>query len=116
MLDVVGGQRHTLAALSPERDRVLGGPRVPGPVWTFAANVALTGIRSPDRPAHSESIRKVFVLYIEYVRVVCISVSVQVAAFNWATTQLSQAADMSYAFVLSVCLYDEPVGLLCEGK
>jgi hypothetical protein len=26
----------------------------PGPVWTGAENVALTGILSPDRPAHSE--------------------------------------------------------------
>ena len=27
----------------------------PGPVWTGAENLAPTGIRSPDRPAHSES-------------------------------------------------------------
>jgi hypothetical protein len=27
----------------------------PGPVWTGAENLALTGIRSPDRPARSES-------------------------------------------------------------
>ena len=26
----------------------------PGPVWTGAENLALTGIRSPDRPARSE--------------------------------------------------------------
>jgi hypothetical protein len=25
----------------------------PGPVWTGAENLASTGIRSPDRPAHS---------------------------------------------------------------
>jgi hypothetical protein len=25
-----------------------------GPVWTGAENLASTGIRSPDRPAHSE--------------------------------------------------------------
>ena len=29
---------------------------VPGPVWTSAENLALTGIRSPDRPARSESL------------------------------------------------------------
>jgi hypothetical protein len=28
----------------------------PGPVWTAAENLALTGIRSPDRPARSESL------------------------------------------------------------
>jgi hypothetical protein len=29
---------------------------VPGPVWTAAENLAPTGIRSPDRPARSESL------------------------------------------------------------
>ena len=44
--------------LPPERDPV---PTVqvagwaPGPVWTSAENLAPTGIRSPDRPARSES-------------------------------------------------------------
>jgi hypothetical protein len=28
----------------------------PGPVWTGAENLAHTGIRSPDRPARSQSI------------------------------------------------------------
>jgi hypothetical protein len=28
----------------------------PGPVWTGAENLALTGIRSPDRPARSQSL------------------------------------------------------------
>ena len=28
----------------------------PGPVWTVAENLALTGIRSPDRPVRSESL------------------------------------------------------------
>ena len=28
----------------------------PGPVWTGAENITPTGIRSPDRPAHSESL------------------------------------------------------------
>jgi hypothetical protein len=27
-----------------------------GPVWTGAENLALTGIRSPDRPAHRQSL------------------------------------------------------------
>ena len=34
--------------------RRLGGPQ--GPVWTGAENLAPTGIRSPDRPARSESL------------------------------------------------------------
>jgi hypothetical protein len=29
---------------------------VPGPVWTGAENLAPTGIRSPDRPSHSQSL------------------------------------------------------------
>ena len=29
---------------------------VPGPVWTVAENLAPTGIRSPDRPARSQSL------------------------------------------------------------
>jgi hypothetical protein len=55
----VRGQRHAPVALSPERDPV---PIVqeagwaPGPVWTDAENLAPTGIRSPDRPARSESL------------------------------------------------------------
>ena len=28
----------------------------PGPVWTGTENLAPTGIRSPDRPAHSQSL------------------------------------------------------------
>jgi len=28
----------------------------PGPVWTGAENLALTGIPSPDRPARNESL------------------------------------------------------------
>jgi len=28
----------------------------PGPVWTGAENLAPTGTRSPDRPAHSQSL------------------------------------------------------------
>jgi hypothetical protein len=30
----------------------------PGPVWRDAENLALTGIRSPDRPAPSESLHR----------------------------------------------------------
>jgi hypothetical protein len=58
-LDGVGGQGHDPAAFTPGKDPV---PNVqeagwaPGPVWKGAENLALTGIRSPDRPARSESL------------------------------------------------------------
>jgi hypothetical protein len=31
---------------------------VPGPVWTCAKNLVPTGIRSPDRPARSQSLHR----------------------------------------------------------
>ena len=55
----VGGQPHAPAAFTPGKDPV---PIVqeagwaPGPVWTGAENSPPTGIRSPERPAHSESL------------------------------------------------------------
>ena len=55
----VGGQRHAPAAFAPGKDPV---PIVQeagwalGPVWTGAENLVPTGIRSPDRPARSESL------------------------------------------------------------
>ena len=52
----VGGQRHAPAALPPGNTRypLYTGWVAPGPVWTGAENLALTGIRSPDRPARSD--------------------------------------------------------------
>ena len=58
----VGGQLHAPAGLSPERDPVSSlreAGWAPGPVWTGAENLALTGIRSPDHPARSESLYRV---------------------------------------------------------
>ena len=55
----VGGQHHVLAALPPGKASV---PIVQeagwatGPVWTVAENLDPTVIRSPDRPARSESL------------------------------------------------------------
>ena len=55
----VGGQHYAPAALPPGKDPV---PIVQeaglasGSVWTGAENLAPTGIRSPDRPARSESL------------------------------------------------------------
>jgi len=55
----VGGQRHTPADLSPGKtqDKLysrLG--EAPGQIWTSAENLAINGIRYPDRPARSESL------------------------------------------------------------
>ena len=53
------GQRHAPAALYPGKDPVLivqEAGWAPGPVWLGVENIAPTGIRSPDRPAHSQSL------------------------------------------------------------
>jgi hypothetical protein len=55
----VGGQLHAPAALPPGKrpsTHFIGGWVAPEPVWTGAENLAPTGIRSPDRPARSESL------------------------------------------------------------
>ena len=49
----VGGQPHAPAVLPPGKSRY---PLYRMPVWTGADNLAPTGIRSPDRPACSESL------------------------------------------------------------
>jgi hypothetical protein len=49
-LDGVGGQHHA-RPLYLRKD-----PVAPGPVWPGTENLASTGIRSLDRPAHSESL------------------------------------------------------------
>ena len=58
-LEGVRYQRYTPAALYPRKDPVPIVQEVgwaPGPVWTGAENLAPTGIRSPDRPARSQSL------------------------------------------------------------
>jgi hypothetical protein len=58
-LEGVRGQRHAPAALYPGKVPVLivqEAGWAPGPVWTGAENLAPTGIRSPDRPARSQSL------------------------------------------------------------
>jgi hypothetical protein len=55
----VGGRLHAPAALPAGNDPVhilQEAGWVPGTVWTRAENLAPTGIRSPDRPARSESL------------------------------------------------------------
>ena len=54
-----GGQQQAPAALLPRKSRYpnvqeAGGPQ--GPVWTVAENLVPSGIRSPERPARSESL------------------------------------------------------------
>jgi hypothetical protein len=51
----VGGQHHAPAALPPV-PIVQEAGWAPGLVWTCAKNLAPTGIRSPDRPARSQSL------------------------------------------------------------
>jgi hypothetical protein len=46
----------------------------PGPVWTGAENLAPTGLRSPDRPAISESLYRLLYpgpLIFEYFSKIC---------------------------------------------
>ena len=53
------GQCHAPAALYLGKDPVLivqEAGWAPGPVWKDAENLAPTGIRSPDRPARSQSL------------------------------------------------------------
>ena len=52
----MGGQRHALAAVPIVQEA----RQAPGLVWTGAENLAPTGIRSPDRPACSESLRALY--------------------------------------------------------
>ena len=64
----VGGQRHASAALPREKDPL---PIVqvvacaPGPVWMGAENLATTGTRFPDRPARSEWLYQLRLVYTE---------------------------------------------------
>jgi len=58
-LDGVGGPRS--AAFTPERDSVpvlWEADWVPGPVWAGVENPVPTGIRSPDRPARSQTLHR----------------------------------------------------------
>ena len=53
------GQRHTRALFNSWKDPVRLVQEVgwtPGPVWTGAENLVPTGIRSPERPARSQSL------------------------------------------------------------
>jgi hypothetical protein len=52
-LDGVGGQDNDPAALPPRKGP---GTQRTGPFCTGAENLVLTGMRSPDRQGHSESL------------------------------------------------------------
>jgi len=52
----VAGRSHAPAALPPGKTRYPLYRRLGRPVWKGAEKLALTGIRSPDRPARSQSL------------------------------------------------------------
>jgi hypothetical protein len=55
----MGGQRHVPATLPPGKTPykiVYEAGWAPGTVWMGVENLTPTGIRSPDLPAHSESL------------------------------------------------------------
>jgi hypothetical protein len=74
----VGGYRQTPAALNPGKkagDHLHEAGWAPGPVWTSADHLAFTGIRSPDRPASSESFYRLSYLVPTLLRVTLIKLS-----------------------------------------
>jgi hypothetical protein len=54
----VGGQRHALPPGKRPVHNVQEAGWAPGPVWTGLENLAPNGIRSPDRPARSQSLHR----------------------------------------------------------
>ena len=55
----VDGQRHAKVDLPPGKSPVTivqEAGWATGPVWTGAENLAITAIRSPDRPARGEAL------------------------------------------------------------
>ena len=74
----VGGQRHAPTALPQEKDPVLivlGTGWAPGSVWAGAENLATTGIRSPDRPARSESLYRLSYPGLHVIRILPVLLS-----------------------------------------
>jgi len=67
----VGGQHHAPATLPPGKTWYPWEDGwAPGPAWTFAENLAPTGIQTPDRPACSKLLYRLrypspqFILYM----------------------------------------------------
>jgi len=98
----VWGQRYALGcSLPPGKDPV---PIVqeagwaPGPFWTSAENLAPTGIRSPDCPAHSQSLYRLrYPAHILRVGSSYIPVSIGVEVITWSLIQcMSQWDVMCY--------------------
>jgi hypothetical protein len=78
----VGGERHAPPVLPLEKTpyplyRRLDG--APGSVWTGAENLDPTGIRSPDRPARSDSLYRLSNAGSQVMRCTC-------RHSNWLTT------------------------------
>jgi hypothetical protein len=75
----------------------------PGPVWTAAENLAPTGIRSPDRPARSES------LYRLSYRGLCEEVAYQIQnLYQYIVVDLSTPA----VFPVSLLVRSSDMGYL----
>ena len=66
-LDGGGWSTSRPGSFTPEKDPVpivQGAGWAPEPVWNGSENLAPTGIRSPDRPARSESLYRLSYLHI----------------------------------------------------
>ena len=94
------GQRHVPAALYP-RERTgthLQQARwAPGPVWTGAENLAHTGIRSPNRPARSESLYRLS--YPGPRRERRTPLKWTVASFPWACYKIAAVMEWGHCIV-----------------
>jgi hypothetical protein len=91
-LDGMGGQRHTPPALPPRKrpgTHCRETEWFPGQVWTGAENISPTGIRSPDRPALSESLhrphRPTLAVAVVVLQPTEIGVQHQLHYFLWST-------------------------------
>ena len=99
-LDEVDGQHHSPAALPLVKTRCLlyrrlGGP--PGPVWMGAENIAVTGIRSSDRPARSESLYRLS-YHVPQRRYIMLQIEVNVGFLS----SLLSTDEYSNAFTVAV--------------
>ena len=106
----MGGQRHAQAALAPGKTRYplykrLGGSR--GRSGRVGENLAPTGIRSPDRPARSESLYRLsypgphIYIYIPRKTRKCFS-------FSWSVSRQTHTHIYIYMYVcvcVCVCVF-----------
>jgi len=94
----VGGQRHDPLALTPGKrpgTYCRGGGWTPRSVWTGAENLAPIGIRSPDRPARSESLH---LLSAPGPRIHCNKTALLIASLQNVTSHLVRGCDWLATF------------------